>query len=144
MRDRHFCCAVGRITTMRSTAVQPTATGTILIIRTTTWVFAWLLRRGEHSSTPESAQGIASSVQGESRPVPATAATLSEYTTTAGGLVGASRRPACVFLCAGIPWDRRHPGGSRALPDADVSRPFRTGVVLARYERDRSASGNAR
>ena len=141
-RDRHSCCAAGRGTTIRTTAARPTATGTTLIIGTTTSGRVWLLVRGERSSRPESAQGIASSAREESRPVPASVATRSEYQATAGGLVGASRTLVCVFClrrsCRAKRIARRFIGGNDAAGDpASIRVPvrFRSANTLAGYGR---------
>ena len=119
-RGRHSCCAAGRGTTIRTTAARPTATGTTLIIGTTTSGRVWLLARGERSSRPESAQGIASSAREESRPVPASVATRSEYQATAGGLVGASRTLACVFCLFALRMDGEK--SKRFVPSAGTMR----------------------
>ena len=87
----------------RTTFAAPTATGTHLRIRTTTSGFAlcfrvlFRVRIGARDCVERTGE--------ESRPVPAMAATPSEYHATAGGLVGASRTLVCVFCLFALRMD---------------------------------------
>ncbi len=92
----HICAAV-RGTTIRIIADALIVTGTIQTTGTPISGFVWLWCRALFIIRT-GGRDVAGRIIEESRPAPASVATRSEYYATAGVLVGASRRPACVFL----------------------------------------------